>query len=361
MNSRRLGILREILSAASVPFHEEAVAEAVARWGRRRGVRVWRDEAGNVLIRPRRRVAGTGAWVFAAHMDHPGFVAAGQNGRRLRADFLGSVRKEFFSGSRVRFFSTPRYARGAIRTVRRPKGSTWPRCLVELDEALDVPAGTVGCWDLPAWRTRGTRLASRACDDLAGTAAVVCAIDEIAAREIPANVLGLLTRAEEVGGMGAIAACRSGTIPSGAKVVGIETSQTQPGAPLGCGVVIRVGDKMRTFDPGLTAAVTAMAEALKRRSRNFSFVRRLMPGGTCESTIYSLWGYCATALCLPLGNYHNMGPGGRIAPERIDLGDFDCTVRLLVALGGSRATGARADSVIKARFQKLMRKRGKFL
>jgi len=360
MKSRHLGILRRILSAESAPFHEDRVADQVAQWGRRRGVAVSRDAAGNVLVRPRRRV-GPAPWVFTAHMDHPGFVATRQRGGTLWADFLGSVRKEFFVAGRVRFFTPGRCARGTIRTVRNVKGSQWPACRVQLDEARDVPPGTVGAWDLPAVRIRGTRLSGRACDDLVGTAAVLCAIDEIVSRKIPANVIGLLTRAEEVGGMGAIAACRGPSIPADARIVGIETSKAQPGAPLGCGVVIRVGDRMRTFDPRLTACVTLVARRLKRRSRRFSFVRQLMPGGTCESTIYGLWGYSATALCLPLANYHNMGRGGRIVPERIDLGDFDCTVRLLVALAGSGATPARADALLKARFRKLMRERGRFL
>ena len=31
-----------------------------------------------------------------------------------------------------------------------------------------------------------------------------------------------------------------------------------------------------------------------------------MPGGACEATAFSAYGYESTCLCLPLGNYHNM-------------------------------------------------------
>jgi endoglucanase len=55
----------------------------------------------------------------------------------------------------------------------------------------------------------------------------------------------------------------------------------------------------------------------------------LMPGGTCESSVYCSCGFSATGLCLALGNYHNMGPEGKPAPEEISFSDYENLVKLM--------------------------------
>ncbi|HET6428960.1 MAG TPA: hypothetical protein VFJ30_11145 [Phycisphaerae bacterium] len=352
MKPRHRTILRELLSVPTAPFIEEAVVEAVRRWAGRTGTAMTRDAAGNVLLHYR-PAAGRGRhWVFAAHMDHPGFAAVRRRGRTLWAHFRGSVAAEYFPGARVRFFAPGGEVVGRIDASH--KGHLpWIRpCRLTLSRAADVPAGTVGMWDLPAMCIRGEVLAGRACDDVAGAASVLCAMEEIARRRIPARVTGLLTRAEEAGFVGCLAACESGTIPAGAYVVAIETSKAQPAARLGDGVVIRVGDRARTWDPSLTAHIAEVAARLARRDRRFRFTRQLMPGGTCESTPYSLWGHRASGLCLPLDNYHNQGPRGRIAPETIHTGDFAALVKLLTALPADPADPARADAALKRALRK---------
>ncbi|MCZ7620442.1 MAG: hypothetical protein M5U32_19820 [Myxococcota bacterium] len=55
-----------------------------------------------------------------------------------------------------------------------------------------------------------------------------------------------------------------------------------------------------------------------------------MDGGACEATAYQLYGYRCAAMCLPLGNYHNMGDRGRtprIVAETIRLSDLVGLVR----------------------------------
>jgi hypothetical protein len=121
-------------------------------------------------------------------------------------------------------------------------------------------------------------------------------------------------------------------------------------AGLGDGVVVRVGDNVRTFDPALTAHVTGVARDLARRDRRFRHVRQLMPGGTCESTIYSLWGCTAAAVCIPLANYHNMGDDARIRPEQVHLDDFENTVKLLIALAAEERTPIQTQEQEKARW-----------
>ncbi len=360
MKGRHRRILRELLSAPTAPFREEAVVAAVGRWAADRGVTMTRDAAGNVLARVRRGRPAM-RWVFAAHMDHPGFVVLDGRGRRLRAEFRGGVARRYFRGARVRFFPPGGEVCARVLSARGVRPAGWVICTAELGRGADVPPGTIGMWDLPAMRLAGRRLFSRACDDVVGSAGVVAALDELASARTAVDVTGLLTRAEEAAFIGALGAARGRSVPTSAMVVAIETSRAMPAAGLGDGVVVRVGDRVRSFDPSLTAHVTAVAEALARRDRRFRHVRQLMPGGTCESTAYAMYGYTATGLCLPLANYHNQGANGRIASEAVDTGDFASLVKLLVALAVEKARPADTDARLKRRLEGLWRRRGRYL
>lgn len=373
MNASRRRLLQGVLSCPTSPFCERAVIEYVRDWALRRGAAFAQDAAGNVLLSTagdagRRGRAGVRTpkaptWVFTAHMDHPGFVVRRGRGRSVWAEFRGGVAKEYFPGSPVRLFTSQGEFAATVAAVRKSKATGSLECRLELigAGAADVPAGSIGMWDVPAFRSRNGRIAARACDDLAGCAAVLAAMEKIIAGGADTKVMGLLTRAEEVGLVGALAACRLGTIPAGAMVVGIETSKAQPAARVGGGVVIRVGDKLRTFNESLTAHISAVAASLAKTDKKFRFVRQLMPGGTCESTAFCALGHMAGALAVPLGNYHNQHPRGRIAPEFIDEGDFDCLVELLVALADENRTPADTDADLRRRLDGLLKSRQKTL
>ncbi|MBI5722949.1 MAG: M20/M25/M40 family metallo-hydrolase [Planctomycetes bacterium] len=357
MKERFSSIIRSLLCRPTSPFNEQSVVDTVRQWAEGSGVLFRWDKAGNVFLRHKSAGGGGPKWFFTAHLDHPGFTAVRQTGRILKARFWGGVAPEYFRGSQVRFFWPEGQARGEIRSVsKRKKGSHFVDCRVRMagNSRLKVPAGAVGMWDLPACRISGHRLVSRGCDDVVGSAAAICALDQIISSGIKADVTVLLTRAEEAGFVGALAACENRSIPSDAMLVSIETSKAQPAARLGDGVVVRVGDKAWTFDPTLTAQVTAVASQLAQKDKSFRFVRQLMPGGVCESTCFCIFGYTAAALCLPLGNYHNMGTRKKIAAERIDLGDFECLVKLLVALAADARPIDSAKKHLHARLQKLL-------
>ena len=129
---------------------------------------------------------------------------------------------------------------------------------------------------------------------------------------------GLLTRAEEVGFLGAFEAIRLGTVPTDAVVLSLECSKALPEAPQGGGVIVRVGDRMSIFDPALTAALAAVAAAA-----DIPHTRRLMDGGVCEASAFCAAGYRASGLCIALGNYHNADDGGRgVGPEHVLVDDY---------------------------------------
>lgn len=357
MKAEQLKVLDALLSVPTVPFGEEAVIAQVRAWAKSRGIQFKQDPSGNVVLRHKRGRARA-TWAFAAHLDHPGFVVREARGRRLHAEFLGSVRREYFAGARVRIFTPDGSTPATVRGVKRTKNSPYLQCRLELKTSASVPAGAIGMWDFAPMEIRGNTLISRGCDDVVGAAAVLCAMDELIAAKGGGQVIGLLTRAEEVGFIGALEACEHRTIPAGALVVAIETSKAQADAPLGGGAVVRVGDAARTFDSSLTAHVTAIAAELAEKDPKFRFVRQLMPGGTCESTAYMMMGYRATGLCLPLGNYHNQGPRGHVAAERIDLTDFQNLVKLLVALGRDHGDVEKTDERLRNRLRDLLRTRG---
>ncbi len=361
MKKKHLQILRDLLSLPTAPCCEEAVIDYIRSFADEHSLDFRQDPAGNVVLRYRKGPSRRNRWVFSAHMDHPGFVALKRRGRTLWAQFRGWVAREFFSGSSVRFFTPDGEVTAEVQSISKSDQSPWRKVRLKLDSNADVPPGAIGMWNFPGVRVRGSLVSARGCDDVAGVASALCALEQLASRKADADVTALLTRCEEGGFVGALAACKAGTIPRGARVVAIETSQAQRWAPLGGGMVIRVGDKMRTFDSSLTSFMVAVARGLKKRGNGFSYRREMMPGGTCESTVYSVWGYKTAAVCVPLGNYHNQGRGGKIAPEQINLDDYSSLVSLLAGLGESQMSPDDVDTAMRAELEQLFAARGPYL
>ncbi|MGB9625175.1 MAG: M20/M25/M40 family metallo-hydrolase, partial [Phycisphaerae bacterium] len=279
-------------------------------------------------------------------------------GRHLvLAKWHGGVRPEYFAGAPVRFFDGGKWVRGrVVRVDRGPDGKAPRVSHVEAALAQPVPPGAVGMWDLDGPVVRRGRLFARGCDDVAGVAATLACLDELIRHHSEASLHVLLTRAEEVGFVGAIAACRNRTIPANAVVISIECSAELPGARMGDGPILRVGDLATTFSPAATGWCRAVAERLAASGRPFVFQRKLMDGGTCEATVYGEFGYAATGLCIALGNYHNMDrTRRRLAPEYIDLADWEGLVRWFVALATTDLPWDSAAAGLRERLGKLER------
>ena len=222
--------------------------------------------------------------------------------------------------------------------------------------AAAVPAGSPGMFDLPAGRIKGKkrpRFVGRCCDDLGGVAACLAMLDDLAHDPPPHEVGVLLTRAEEDGFVGALAAVHDRSskrlLRDDDLLVSVETSQAQPAAPMGGGVTVRVGDASSVFDSALTAFLVQQAKALADED-GFEYQRALMPGGTCEATVFHAWGYTSAAACVPLGNYHNMDTDkGTVGPESIDVGDWRSMVALFVRCARNAGSYAEASDGLKAR------------
>ncbi|QDV92248.1 exoaminopeptidase [Phycisphaerae bacterium RAS2] len=363
---RQLRILQEMVNLPTAPFVERHVIAYIRAFvAARPALRMTADRFGNLLVtyspmrKPtaaRRGKANGRPILFAAHMDHPGFAAVRMiDARRVEAEFRGWVSTPYFAGEKIQFFDTGRWipatiervledkpatpgARRASRSANTFRNERPPRGVIARVSRPIAP-GSPGMWGLPDARIRGNELHARVCDDIAGLAAVLCMLDEICRLRIATLTYAFFTRAEEVGFAGALAAVEARTVPRKAVVVAVECSKAIAGVQFGEGPVLRVGDKASVFTPAATAYCQVVAEALTQRDSGFRFQRKLMDGGTCESTAYCHHGYDATGICLPLGNYHNMDAArGRIAPEYVDLRDYLNLVKWFVALAQSPAT-----------------------
>jgi len=370
-------ILHDLINLPTAPFVEQHVIGFIRDFvAKRPALSIAPDRFGNLLVtydparassgKARRssatakRAAGSSQKVrpvlFAAHMDHPGFRAIEHVGENhVHAEWNGWVMASYFENEPVRFFTDGRWVSGWIENVIEavpPKGKGRRAATDSRTIGADNPPDAVivrvdgpvapnsaGMWDLPDAKVRNNQIHSRVCDDLAGLAAILCMLDAICRRPIPVTTHAFFTRAEEVGFAGALAAVADKTVPRSAVVVAVECSKAIAGVSLGAGPILRVGDKASVFTPAATAYCQVAAEALKTRDKSFVYQRKLMDGGTCESTAYCHHGYEATGICLPLGNYHNMDMDRhRIAPEYVDVRDFDNLVKWFIALAAAPAT-----------------------
>jgi len=299
-----LALIRSVLAQPTAPFHEDAVrGEILMQLAQCPHVSVSRDPFGNVVARYQRGPAQP-RYAFAAHMDHPGYVGE---------EFLGGVPEEY--------------------RAKKPPTRDF---------------GAFAMWDLPACEVEDGRIYSRACDDLINCATILALFHELERTQAEASVMGLFSRAEEVGFVGAIYLAKSGEVPHDVTIVSLEcSSERSPGAgKMGEGVIVRVGDKTSIFSDAETRALTTLATENK-----IPYQRCLMSGGTCEATAYQLYGYRAAALCVALGNYHNCGPDTKIEPEFVAMNDVEGMISLM-ELASNREASSDPHRALRERLEK---------
>lgn len=305
---------------------EDAVVDWVTRWvAGRDDLKMDRDSGGNLLIT--RTEASRMAPVLAvAHMDHPAFVVVDGSGE---FEFRGGVDAVYFDDALIEVVSRDDGPTG--RVVDYDPETATGRAEFSGDVAVD----DIAMWQFADIDGASGRFRAPACDDLAGAAAALAALDR--SRQDPelAHFGVMLTRAEEVGLIGAIHAAKHRTIPEGARLLSIETSRELPNARIGDGPIIRIGDRSTVFDRDLSNRISRAAVDAGIVSQ-----RRLMDGGGCEATAFGVYGYRATGLCLALGNWHNRGNLDAVEAgdseaaepmlEEISLGDFHGLIELLL-------------------------------
>lgn len=321
--------LGQLTYLPTAPGIEDAVVRWVERWvSRRDDLRLQKDSGGNLLISQKGKKVEPPV-LAVAHMDHPAFVITGVEGRTAAFEFRGGVTAPYFTDAPVEVVSRLEGAKGVVVGYDADTQTGEIRF-----EASSFGPGDIATWRFPKPPTGNHVFHAPACDDLAGAAAALAALDRCR-NDAAARHFGiLLTRAEEVGLVGAIHAARTQSIPANARLLSIETSRELPDARIGDGPVIRTGDRSTVFDRELTNRISRAAA-----SSGIKHQRKLMSGGSCEATAFGAYGYQAAGLCLALGNWHNRGNLDRVEAgtgeaiaklEEISLDDFHGLIDLLV-------------------------------
>lgn len=347
--------LKDLTGIPTASGREGRVAQYLAQWVKtRRSLSITTDAHGNLTIAPKslkNKRSGQGKQCsplfIEAHMDHPAFVVhAVIDSKTILAEFRGGVHDEYFMGTPVQVHASDSVIKGKVVAFEQKPSKSSPIIAdgvlilrITLTKPLKpsdpINVGDIVTWDTGKARITQNRLHAPACDNLASVAAALCAYDQWLGSKSKnkADLRLLFTRAEEIGFVGAIAACKAGTIPRDARILCLENSKSYADSPIDGGPIVRVGDRTSTFDPDLTFRCANIAASLVAQDKAFKFQRKLMPGGTCEASAFQIYGYTATCICLPLGNYHNMNEDtGKIAAETISTKDFDGMVKLLGAI-----------------------------
>lgn len=358
LSSKRLRLLKDILQQPAAPFHEHHVAQCVSKYLHQANVPHFYDPAGNLVIgvgsevnyqRLLKKRSKEPVRVFIAHMDHPGFHGTHWlNNNSLAIKWHGGSPVKHLTGAKVWLADDSGIVtKGQLSRVKLHKSKlaidTAVAVFKDLDSSIRAikPSNLFGGFSFRShsWLS-GKRLYTRAADDLVGVFCIVTTVIDLFRRQRNNNsFIGLLTRAEEVGFVGAVKHLELGWLQTAKRpviCVSLEASRHLPGAEIGKGPVVRLGDRRTPFDSGALQVLSGLAlKTLPNRHQ-----RRLMDGGACEATATTAWGLPTVGITLPLGNYHNQGLDGGMdcpnqsgpAPEFVHLDDVSDELKLCRAL-----------------------------
>jgi putative aminopeptidase FrvX len=314
-----------LMRQPAAPFHEQATRNEVESICAEYGLEFERDEFGNVIA-SLSTAAKTRPLVLAAHLDHPGFeIVRPLSAKSWLARFQGGVPDGYFRrGIPVRLMPGAALARLGPRSGK-------PKEFKLLASRMPESAPNFAVWGLEDFTVRKGLIQGRACDDLVGVASILAALIELKRRRARVNVIGVISRAEEIGFRGAMAVAAGSRLPKNSLVISLETSRELPCVKMGQGVILRVGDRTSIFDSEAMRFLGEVASGLKSRNKKFQFQRGLMSGGTCEATAYQEFGFQTAAVCVALGNYHNCADNNRIAAEFVSVTDALNMTDLLVS------------------------------
>lgn len=331
--------LDAVLAVPTAPFCERWLRDhLVARFEKHRSLSCRIDPAGNLLVRYRPTKKTAAKVCFQAHLDHPGFILRSWHNRQGIADAFGGI-PENLLGAKLRFFPEPT-SRGIVAKITglgpHPKLKSHGAVRrLQITSSQAIPIGSVGMWNYPHLKIRGSWLDGRAFDDNLGTAILTYIIEEHIRRKTKEPLDFLFTRAEEVGYLGILEVLRGRTFKLPSLTVTIEMPRAAGDLIAGNGVMIRAGDKNFGFDPRATAYIEWIARKIHKKHPGFQYQRRLGLFGGTESGVLQLSGYQASSLCLPVVSAHNISFTNRGKPttERVHRDDLLALVTLALELG----------------------------
>ena len=353
--------LKTLLSQPTAPFKERYVMACVEEALDSANVPYFYDDHGNMVI----GVGDKGSYkkllsqksrvplrVMMAHTDHPGFHGSRWvDDSTLAIKWLGGSPKKYLHNAQV-WLADDHQVYGHARlkqVVLASHGFSIDTAHVKIPKSL---VGTVrrvsakrlfGGFSFSSdCNRKGSLLYTRAADDLVGVYCIVetaLRLFEGSKRKRKTSFVGLLTRGEEVGFVGAIAHFKSFAYQAMKRplvCVSLEASRTLPGAEIGKGPVVRLGDRRTVFSANPLQALTNLAE----QHIKDEYQRRIMDGGSCEASATTMLGLPTVGISIPLGNYHNEGYEGGpdcrgdrgSAPEFVHIKDIERMLSLCVAI-----------------------------
>lgn len=375
--------LDKILSQPSSPFREICVITAAEEILRAEKIPHFRDPANNIIVGVKSKVeyrkllqtkSNEPVRIFIAHLDHPGFHGAKwTSAEHLEFKWHGGSPTAHLLGSKVWLADSDGFmGEGRVEKADLiPSGRAIEKGVIHVKD-LRRQAKATNVFGGFAFRDThwidGDHLYTKAADDLVGAFAIIETAISLKAAKNKSPFIGLLTRAEEVGFIGTIAHLELGWW-KGAKrpllAVSLETSRALPGAEIGKGPVVRLGDKKSIFSSGATQVFSDIAaKVLPGRHQ-----RRIMDGGTCEGTAATAYGIPTIAMSVPLGNYHNQSfeggpdaaPSQGPAPEFVSLSDLEGMCKLTQAVMAPKLNWATPYTASLLEFKKDLKKYEKLM
>ncbi len=351
--------LTDLLSQPTAPFRERHVRRWLSTKFTEARVPFFEDPIGNVVVGVAskkeylakiQKKTSEPARLFIAHMDHPGFHGVRWlDEKKLFVKWFGGSPTQHLEGAKVWLADDAGWAgEGRLSKVKMvaSKGAVKEGAVTllksEARRKTTLANSLYGGFGFrkPVWK-QGKLVYTKAADDLIGAGSIAWLAIQLQKKKSPLrnNFIGLLSRAEEVGFIGTIGHLDLGWLAQAERpvvCVSLETSRTLPGAIVGKGPVVRLGDKATVFDPGAIEVLTSIAA--KKLPRKYQ--RRIMDGGTCEATAATTFGIRSLGISVPLGNYHNQsfegGPDSRgklgPAPEFVHSDDIEGMYVLCEAL-----------------------------
>jgi putative aminopeptidase FrvX len=336
-------ITSQLLSLPTTTFKENSVREFILDFCSQRKMGLRQDEFGNLIVFAKKKYP-TGSLAFVAQMDHPGFIV------EKKATRGSTTALSYGTGDHQQFKAAP----VSISTAQGPvtaQVSDWSSAAkdkanrVTLKVSGEVSPGDLGMWDLEPFKEENGFIYSRACNNLIGCALILNLIESFARKSQPLSFYSIFTIAKEAGHTGAKYVCSSEILPKKVIPISVETSSVLPVAPMGEGVVIRVGDSQSIFTPEITQFLLETAQQIQSRDKEFKFQRKLMDTGKCEGSIFFDFNYRTGAISIPLGNSNNLNPDtGKIDSEYVSLFDMECAAKLMSKLVDNTP---KASAIIK--------------
>src|SRR3989338_10386322 len=381
-----LKILRQ-LQVPTASLMEDLVLQEVTRifdglFGEEEPVSIARDQTGNIVIHyegdPNRD--NPKSLALLAHSDHPAFSVDGrtQDDTNLILRMQGGLNPEslildaplFSLGTEVYFHRFVRHdggiitVEGGIITVETSESVLH----TSLDQRDGNPSkryhATANGLDrvdfatlkLPSLSVRDNYVSAPVIDDLGGIAINLAALRNIVNQKLGVDVYVVVTRAEEIGLLGAYGLVSHHVLPRDTLYVAVDTTSCPAKwdradtkeplkviTSLGAGAVIRTGDNSTPlFNGDANELLISAGRALQSRGEAVQAMR--MYGGSCEASILYAMGARATALAIPLEGWHNGLQEGRVMSERVALSDLASGVNVLTTAAQLLANDPRRYS-----------------